>query len=53
MDTVKWGIIGCGNIANNFATSLATLDDGKLLAVGSRTPGKARSKPCPTALPLQ
>jgi predicted dehydrogenase len=40
---MKWGIIGCGNIANNFAQSLATLDDGELLAVGSKTPGKAEA----------
>jgi predicted dehydrogenase len=43
MKTIKWGIIGCGNIANNFAQSLSTLDDGELLAVGSKTPGKAEA----------
>ena len=43
MEIIKWGIIGCGNIADNFAQSLATLDDGELLAVGSKTPGKAEA----------
>ncbi len=43
MKTIKWGIIGCGNIANNFAQSLSTLDDGELMAAGSKTPGKAEA----------
>ncbi|WP_372806119.1 Gfo/Idh/MocA family protein, partial [Pontiella sp.] len=42
MKTINWGIIGCGGIANLFATSLATLEEGRLLAGASRTPGRAQ-----------
>ncbi len=41
--TIKWGIIGCGKIADNFTQSLETLNDGELIAVGSKTPGKAKA----------
>ena len=37
-----WGIIGCGNIANQFAKSLAIMPDVKLLGVASRSEEKAR-----------
>ena len=41
MQEVRWGIIGCGGIANTFATSLSALDSGILLAGASRTGDKA------------
>ncbi|VGO22107.1 Gfo/Idh/MocA family protein [Pontiella sulfatireligans] len=41
MKEIKWGIIGCGGIANLFATSLQALETGTLLAGASRTPGRA------------
>ena len=41
MQEVRWGIIGCGGIANTFATSLNALDSGILLAGASRTGDKA------------
>jgi predicted dehydrogenase len=41
MQEVRWGIIGCGGIANTFATSLSALDSGILLAGASHTEGKA------------
>lgn len=36
MNIIRWGILGTGNIANQFATGLSVLDDHKLVAVGSR-----------------
>jgi predicted dehydrogenase len=41
MQDIRWGIIGCGGIANTFAASLGALDTGTLLAGASRTGGKA------------
>ena len=38
---IKWGILGCGRIAHEFAVGLKTLPDAKLEAVASRTEGKA------------
>ncbi|MCC6804365.1 MAG: Gfo/Idh/MocA family oxidoreductase [Anaerolineae bacterium] len=35
-DRIRWGILGTGNIAHQFARGLAALDDVELLAVGSR-----------------
>jgi predicted dehydrogenase len=35
-DKIKWGIIGLGNIANQFAADLLLLDDAELIAVASR-----------------
>ena len=35
-DAMNWGILGTGSIAKKFATGLTTLDDAKLVAVGSR-----------------
>ena len=32
---IKWGIIGCGNIANKFASDLALINDAELTAVAS------------------
>lgn len=41
METIQWGIMGCGGIAQKFATSLHPLTNGNLLAGASRTPGRA------------
>ncbi len=38
---IKWGIVGCGNIANKFASDLALIDDAELVAVASRSMDKA------------
>ncbi|KQO32691.1 oxidoreductase [Flavobacterium sp. Leaf82] len=39
--SIKWGIIGLGNIANQFAADLMLLDDANLFAVASRDNDKA------------
>jgi len=38
MKTVRWGIIGPGNIAKNFATGLLQSDNAALVAVAGRNP---------------
>ncbi|MBD0831685.1 Gfo/Idh/MocA family protein [Aestuariibaculum sediminum] len=47
MDTsnkkIRWGIIGLGNIANKFATDLATISNAELYAVASRNQEKANT----------
>jgi len=40
-ELINWGIIGCGNIANVFAQGLNKLDNGKLLAVASKSQERA------------
>lgn len=39
--SIRWGIIGLGNIANKFATDLLTVKDANLYAVASRSQQKA------------
>jgi len=38
---IRWGILGCGNIANKFADDLRWVDDAELMAVASRDQAKA------------
>lgn len=37
MQALRWGIIGTGRIAQTFASDLSYIDDGVVVAVGSRT----------------
>lgn len=41
MDKIRWGILGCGKIANKFASDLRLVDDAELSAVASRDQKKA------------
>ncbi|MEM7368799.1 MAG: Gfo/Idh/MocA family oxidoreductase [Bacteroidota bacterium] len=41
-NTIRWGIIATGNIANKFATGLKELPDAELVGVASRSLDKAR-----------
>ncbi|HZT42852.1 MAG TPA: Gfo/Idh/MocA family oxidoreductase [Chthonomonadaceae bacterium] len=42
MDTVRWGILGLGRIANDFAIGLQAVPGAQLVAVGSRSKEKAQ-----------
>lgn len=39
---IKWGIVGCGNIANKFTSDLALIEDAEITAVASRNLEKAQ-----------
>ena len=39
---IRWGILGCGNIAHKFANALGFVDDAQIVAVGSRSNEKAK-----------
>lgn len=41
METIRWGILGTGRIAADFATGLSSLPDAELAAVGSRSAASA------------
>ena len=41
MTMIKWGIAGTGNIARKLASDMKFVDDGKVIAVASRTQSKA------------
>lgn len=43
VDTIRWGILATGTIANKFATGLLALDDVEIAAVGSRSQEGAES----------
>jgi predicted dehydrogenase len=43
MQKIRWGILGCGKIANKFAADLKFVRDAELAAVGARDADRARS----------
>jgi dihydrodiol dehydrogenase / D-xylose 1-dehydrogenase (NADP) len=52
MKTVRWGIIGPGNIAHKFADALRTIESAILTAVASRDKSRARRFADQYAVPL-
>lgn len=40
---IRWGILGCGKIANKFASDLRLVEDGRLSAIASRDAAKLES----------
>ena len=40
---IRWGILGCGKIANKFASDLKLVHDAELSAIASRNPEKAET----------
>jgi len=42
MQKIRWGILGCGKIANKFAADLKWVRDAELIAVGARDQDRAR-----------
>jgi len=43
MNSINWGILGCGNIAVSFARDLAVLKDARLLGVASKSKERAEN----------
>ena len=41
MEPLRWGVLGTGRIAQTFASDLSLVDDGVIVAVGSRSQGGA------------
>jgi predicted dehydrogenase len=41
-EKIRWGILGCGKIANKFASDLKLVEDAELMAIGSRDTAKAK-----------
>jgi predicted dehydrogenase len=41
--SIRWGIIGLGNIAQKFAQDLALVNEGELVAIASRSMDRARN----------
>lgn len=41
MEKIRWGILGCGKIANKFAADLRLVNDAELIAVASRDQQRA------------
>lgn len=41
-EKIRWGILGCGHIANKFAADLTLVEDAMLMAVASRDGKKAK-----------
>ena len=43
MDKIKWGIIGPGSIANNFADGLTSSYSGQLVGIASKSADRRKS----------
>lgn len=52
MEKIRWGILGCGKIANKFAADLRLVKDAELVAIASRNPKKIAAFTAEFAVPL-
>ena len=43
MEKIKWGIIGPGNIANNFADGLTNSYSGQLVSIASKSEDRRKN----------
>ena len=41
-ETIRWGIVGAGKIANKFATAIKNVKEAELTSVASQTAGKGQ-----------
>ena len=48
---IKWGILGTGRMARNFAAALNNLEDAELYGIGSRSEHKAEAFSCEYSVP--
>ncbi len=43
METVRWGVLGCGRIAHSFASDMRAVNNAELVAVAARDASRSRA----------